>query len=358
MRFQPTSLVPFLVAAAAAVQDDPPTATHHVPACTATSSTGSGAFFDLRPDMASMPEDGAYKSGPTKDYFSKGYDYGKNFTLNICGAVVEPISDVVGITPPRWQNVSAYYTSQGQIFSIGSESMELQSRGRKLVLQYTGGSPCGPDAIIKSKRDTETGYNYGDENPESNPDPSAPEETSPAEAAPDDTPGEDKPEEKPEEDKVRRKSTTISFLCDRDAGATQANVYFVGTDPDECAYFFEARSSHACAHAEPHKPGSVGPGSIFGLILIIAVLVYLLGGIFYNRTVAHARGWRQLPNFSLWAGIWSFVCDLFVLALTACLRCVSPRRGYRHLSTSPNRRDRNIDAENRLIDQLDEEWED
>lgn len=351
MRFQSASLVPFLVAAAGAVQDDP-TATVHAPACTATSSTGSGAFFDLRPDMAVEPQEGSYRSGPTKDYFSKGYDYGKNFTLNICGAVVDPVSDVVGITPPRWQNVSAYYTSKGQIFSIGSESMDLQSRGRKLVLQYTGGSPCGPDATIKSKRDPQTDYNYDGNNPESSAVASAsgqsqPEATSSAD---------DKPTEP--EDKVRRKSATISFLCDRDPGATSANVYFVGTDPDECAYFFEARSSHACAHAEPHKPGSVGPGSIFGLILIIAVLVYLLGGIFYNRTVAHARGWRQLPNFTLWAGIWSFVCDLIVLAVSACFQRMSIRRGYRHLSTSPSRRERNIDAENRLIDQLDEEWED
>ena len=105
---------------------------------------------------------------------------------------------------------------------------------------------------------------------------------------------------------TKRKSTLISFLCDHDPANTQASLAFVGTDPDECAYFFEARSIHACAGAEPHKPGSVGPGSIFGLILLIAVLVYVLGGVFYNRTVAHARGWRQIPNYSIWAGMWSF----------------------------------------------------
>jgi cation-dependent mannose-6-phosphate receptor len=27
----------------------------------------------------------------------------------------------------------------------------------------------------------------------------------------------------------------------------------------------------------------------------------------YQRSVAHARGWRQLPNYSLWAGIASFI---------------------------------------------------
>jgi cation-dependent mannose-6-phosphate receptor len=27
----------------------------------------------------------------------------------------------------------------------------------------------------------------------------------------------------------------------------------------------------------------------------------------YQRSVAHARGWRQLPNYSLWAGIGDFI---------------------------------------------------
>ncbi len=67
------------------------------------------------------------------------------------------------------------------------------------------------------------------------------------------------------------------------------------------------RSQHACAGAEPHKPGSVGPGSVFAIIFFITVLVYVVGGVFYQRTVTHARGWRQLPNFSLWSGIWGFV---------------------------------------------------
>jgi cation-dependent mannose-6-phosphate receptor len=115
------------------------------------------------------------------------------------------------------------------------------------------------------------------------------------------------PSKDDDKDTSRRKSTTISFLCDRDPTSSSAGVSFVGTDPDECAYFFEVRSQHACASAEPHQPGSVGPGGVFALIFAIALLVYIFGGIFYNRTVAHARGWRQLPNYSLWAGIWGFI---------------------------------------------------
>ncbi|KAK1242288.1 hypothetical protein MKX07_000274 [Trichoderma sp. CBMAI-0711] len=344
-----SQLVMLLATAAAAVHaaGDTPTATTHVPACTATSSTGNGGFFDLRPDTAvPPPENGkTHKSGLYKDYHSRGYDYGKNFTLNICGAVVDPVSDVVGLKKSQWANVSAYYTTHNSVYSIGSVSLDLHSRGRKLVLQYTGGSPCGES---RSSPDNDPDDDYDDYDKRS----STFDEglSSPGHAHAVETIDRDK-----STSKTRRKSATISFLCDRDPGTTTA-VSFVGVDPDECSYFFEARSVHACAHAEPHKPGSVGPGSVFGLILVIAVLVYVLGGVFYNRTVAHARGWRQLPNYSLWAGIGSFFSDLFIILLSSCGRLLPSRRGYQHLGSGGI--GRNSEAENRLIDQLDEEWDD
>lgn len=175
--------------------------------------------------------------------------------------------------------------------------MDLQTRGRKLVLQYTDGSPCGESQTMTDSSNMgpygDSEYIY-DEEDEAKIEEGKRKESLEAKVAKDDG-------------TIRRKSTIISFTCDRDPAITQMSISFVGTDPDECAYFFEARSSHACASAEPHKDGSVGPGSIFGLIFIITVLVYFLGGIFYNRTVNHARGWRQLPNYTLWAGIWSFI---------------------------------------------------
>ncbi|KAM0259847.1 hypothetical protein ACHAQJ_003091 [Trichoderma viride] len=323
-----------------------PTITTPAPACTATSLT-SGGFFDLRPDTAVPLENGkSHKSGVYKDYHSRGYDYGKNFTLNICGAVVDPISDVVGLKESQWVNVSAYYTSHDSVYSIGSLSMDLHSRGRKLVLQYTGGSPCGESKSSPKSDDDDDDYDYDKRGLKSyNEGLSSPAHAHEIETI----------ERDEGTSKARRKSATISFLCDRDPGTTTA-VSFVGVDPDECSYFFEARSVHACAHAEPHKPGSVGPGSVFGLIFVIAVLVYVLGGVFYNRTVAHARGWRQLPNYSLWAGIGSFFSDLFIILLSSCARLLPSRRGYQHLGSSGM--GRNNEAENRLIDQLDEEWDD
>jgi hypothetical protein len=51
--------------------------------------------------------------------------------------------------------------------------------------------------------------------------------------------------------------------------------------------------------------------------------VYLVGGLFYQRTVMHARGWRQLPNYSLWAGIGGFiqVCSRVVRRWLCFFRC-------------------------------------
>lgn len=38
----------------------------------------------------------------------------------------------------------------------------------------------------------------------------------------------------------------------------------------------------------------------------IAVVVYLIGGCAYQRTVMHQRGWRQCPNSGLWVGMLLF----------------------------------------------------
>jgi len=67
---------------------------------------------------------------------------------------------------------------------------------------------------------------------------------------------------------TRRKSTTISLLCDKDnldPKSPKVTLAFVGTDEDECAYFFEARSYAACAGIET-TPQQLGPGGVFGVM--------------------------------------------------------------------------------------------
>ncbi len=72
-------------------------------------------------DMAVRLEEGAKpkKNVRTTDYTAKGHDYGANFTINICGAVVKPVKDVVDVSDKLWANVSAYYTLKDKVYSLG-----------------------------------------------------------------------------------------------------------------------------------------------------------------------------------------------------------------------------------------------
>lgn len=290
-------------------------------------SPATGLYYDLnaisvpRPD----PSDGkkSNKNAPRESWHAKGHDYHANFTLNICAPVVEDIKDVVGVERDRWKNVSAYYEKEGKIYSIGEQAAQPLFRGRKLVLNYTNGSPCPGEQIGHSSRN---------------------------------------------------KSTIMSFLCDRDALSHQAVASFVGT-MDQCTYFFEVRSAAACGSIGHAHGDGLGPGGVFGVIALIAVAAYLVGGCAYQRTVMHQRGWRQCPNYSLWAGIFDFVKDMFIIVFSSLGRLFRVRHssnlGHGRADGSSGgfigaiggRRGRDnyasdVDAENRLIDQLDETWDD
>jgi cation-dependent mannose-6-phosphate receptor len=181
--------------------------------------------------------------------------------------------------------VSAFYKDhRGDIYSIGQQNDQLLFRGKKLLLNYTMGSPC-PDL-------DEDGNPIDDD--------LVVKKTT-----------------------QRRKSTLLTFACDTSPLlSTRPVVNFLGS-PDHCTYVFEIRSRSACGGTtQSEEKGTLGPGAVFGLIAGIAMLVYLIGGIVYQRNVLHQRGWRQLPNYAMWAGIFSFfsvspLCFLSLLRLRA-----------------------------------------
>jgi hypothetical protein len=52
--------------------------------------------------------------------------------------------------------------------------------------------------------------------------------------------------------------------------------------------------------------------------------VYLIGGIVYQRTVMHARGWRQIPHYHAWAAALGFIwVRVFAVPLLLLLRVLS-----------------------------------
>jgi cation-dependent mannose-6-phosphate receptor len=167
-------------------------------------------------------------------------------------------------------------------------------RGKKLVLNYTDGSPCEPSTkrtFSRSSLDGRAIIDYDDEEDTKKPSKGMDGDSDVKKPSRPSTGG-------------RRKNTIISMLCDQDPLAPQLQLSFIGS-PDECTYIFEGRSPAACA-SQAKKPEAVGPASVFGIVALIAVLVYLVGGCVYSRVVLQQRGWRQLPNYDLWAGLFNF----------------------------------------------------
>lgn len=159
------------------------------------------------------------------------------------------------------------------------------------MLNYTDGSPCPSPSYSRDLSDYSPTKIIGDDDDDDDDgdddDSKPPQATATSPSTP-----------------TRRKTTILSLLCTSDPLAAQMAISFVGS-PDSCTYIFEARTPAACGGIEIAQQ-QLGPGGVFGVIAMIAVLVYLVGGCVYQRTVMHQRGWRQLPNYSLWAGIGGF----------------------------------------------------
>ncbi|KAK4948285.1 Cation-independent mannose-6-phosphate receptor CI-MPR [Elasticomyces elasticus] len=360
------SLSPYAAASPAAKETPAP-----LP-CTIRSPS-THAFFDLNPLHIPPPELSTSKHPRNHSWNTTGYDAGYNFTLNFCGGVIEDLEakgGVVGVEKGEWRNVSAFYEDGGKVFSIGRQNGEPVLRGRKLVVEYTGGSPCGEEEG-GGKRAVMGGraiLDDDDDEDEDDDDEDDDEKKKPKKGSKNKDEDEKKRPTKPSSPPVRRKNTLISFLCSHDPTAPLLALSYIGSSPDTCTYFFEARSSSACGGIETAKQ-TLSPSGVFGVIVAIAIAVYVVGGCVYGRVVGQQRGWRQLPNYGLWAGIGGFVRDVFVILTSSCARFLPSRRGYQRVngglngSTGSGRgiargRGDSSDAENRLIDELNEEWDD
>lgn len=266
--------------------------------CTAH-STLTGSNFDLRPLILHNLTAKSH-TGTNESYHARGYDYGYNFTINICAPAIEAqnFTDVADVSKRLWANVSAYYKDEKNdvVYSLGLSNNIPTVRGRKVLLNYTEGSYCpdldeyGVPMSTSSVHSSIEGRKLiGDDD--------------------EDLPRSNRSKGKTGKATQRRKNTLISFICDTSPSLlAHPRISFLGT-PDSCSYIFEVRSRWACAGTTPttNQKGTVGPGGVFAMIVGIGFFAYLIGGIVYQRSVMHQRGWRQLPNHALWTSIWSFI---------------------------------------------------
>ncbi|KAL8994671.1 MAG: hypothetical protein Q9169_005424 [Polycauliona sp. 2 TL-2023] len=314
----------------------------------------TNAYYDISPISVQplIDHKKAHKDDRTESWHARGYDLGTNFTLNICAPVIETLEEVVGIKDNLLRNISAFYEWKGKKYSIGQSSTELVFHGRELSLLYTNGSPCDSPSTHDRRElrhdddddDKDDDKKKGDKKKEDD------------DEDDDEKPHKGKSSKGSEGDDVRRKSTLISLACDQNLPLGKTHISFVNTI-DQCTYVFRAKTLAACGGVK-EPPTGLGAGGVFFVIFLIFLAVYILGGVAYQRTVQHQRGWRQLPNYNVWASIFSVLRDIVIILTSSCSRLLPRSKGYNQLPSSGRGRGSRADDENRLIDQLDEEWDD
>ncbi|KTW31496.1 hypothetical protein T552_00138 [Pneumocystis carinii B80] len=204
-----------------------------------------------------------------------------DFKINICAPIMMNDTSIEGVNLER---VGAIYVEGNETFSIGEMSSNVYFQGEKVVLQYKNGSLCPGNTTF-------------------------------------------------------RKSSTISFICN--PRIYDKPVIFFVAEADKCAYFFEWHTAYACTKAKEHL---FGPGTIFGIILLVTLIVYCIGSCIYRNTTIYATGWRQIPRHGVFFTIKDTASNLFTSLFSKLNIFKFMQSDYSYIG--------DIDEENRLIDEV------
>ena len=107
----------------------------------------------------------------------------------------------------------------------------------------------------------------------------------------------------------------VTFVCDETVSTP--STMDVKETPT-CVFNINVRAKQACPLS---GGGSISGGTIFVIILLVAIVVYLIGGVAYNRVKRKETGINLLPHPSLWVAIFGYFmhgCRFTWLFLRTC----------------------------------------
>ncbi|GES96690.1 cation dependent mannose-6-phosphate cargo receptor [Rhizophagus clarus] len=228
-----------------------------------------------------------------EDWIVYGYGTGWTFRMNICRNVLyrNDNDDYSNFEEIGVYGINPEYYDNGgyKDHSLGKISEKPLIRGDKLVMEFSDGKNCA-------------GTNY-------------------------------------------KSTSVVSFICDKTVEGQGQPIFISGFR--DCAFFFEWRTPAACPTDK--KDASKGGWGVFFTIFIIALIVYFVGGIIYNRMVHNATGMYQIPNWEFWSNACDFLKDMILIIMAQCPVFKPRRHGGRNYRNLPR------DEENILIGEEFEE---
>jgi len=108
------------------------------------------------------------------------------------------------------------------------------------------------------------------------------------------------------------RETEIDFICDPNAGIGQPAYKSEGPTHH---YVFTWNTAYACPVGSTGSKGGLSVGSILLIVLLVLVVVYLIGGILFNKFRRQLGGIELIPNVTFWSSIPGLVKDgvLFIV---------------------------------------------
>jgi len=106
-----------------------------------------------------------------------------------------------------------------------------------------------------------------------------------------------------------QRASIISFRCNSLTWGP-GHPEYVGSI-DDCTHFFVWPTSHACPSEVTR--GFWGAVFVFLSVFLIALVVYFISGVAYNRVVLKQRGWQQFPQFTFLWTVTDFIKDMTII---------------------------------------------
>ncbi|XP_006819098.1 uncharacterized protein LOC102807910 [Saccoglossus kowalevskii] len=116
------------------------------------------------------------------------------------------------------------------------------------------------------------------------------------------------------------RTSKVKLICT--PGGITDTLHAYGSADFSTNYDFDLSSKYCCPIDGGN--GGLSAGSVLCIIAVVLVVVYLIGGILFNKFIRHAEGSDVIPNKQFWAALPALIKDGFLFAISPCRKGSSP----------------------------------